>query len=66
LQVPPVTQLELDTESLALETVNDRGDWGFIELEIVANETAGKELVEDERSEKGEAWIIIYSLVELF
>jgi hypothetical protein len=39
--VPPVTQSELDTEGLALDIVDDGGAWdGFIELEIVVDETA--------------------------
>ena len=41
MQVPPVTQSELDTEGLALEIVDDGGVWGgLIELEIVVEESS--------------------------
>jgi hypothetical protein len=52
-----------------LDIINDAGARDrFIELEIAINETTidWEELVEDERSEKDEAWIVIGSLVELF
>jgi len=68
LQVPLATQ-ELDTEGSALDIVDDVGAWGgFSELEIIVEETAldREGLVEDERLEEDEAWIVMDSLVKLF